>query len=321
MPAPGGAPAWRPTADWVTLRQRAALLAQVRAFFAARQVLEVDTPLLGPAPTSDPHQHCFALALSGARTGYLQPSPEYAMKCLLAAGSGSIYQVCKAFRADEQGARHALEFTLIEWYRVRWDYRALMDEVDLLVSQLLGCAPALRLSYQQLFQRYCAVDPWLTTDDTLWRCLAQSGVDSTPAVRATGRSGALDLLLTRVIEPSLRSLGAVLVYDYPPSQAALARLRPEAIPVAERFELYVHGLELANGFGELTDAAEQRQRFVADNVARRAQGLPEVPLDERLLAALAQGLPECAGVALGFDRLVMLATGQSDIRAVQAFTP
>ena len=308
---------WRPAAGVETLRRRASLLAQIRAFFAERAVLEVDTPLLGSAPSSDPHQQCLDVAVPGSGRRYLQPSPEFAMKRLLAAGSGSIYQICKAFRAGEHGTRHRTEFTLVEWYRVGFDYRALMDEVQSLVCGLLQRPPARAFSYRELFQRHAAVDPLADSDQVLWQRVAAAGIEPSAALRDAGRDAALDILLTRLVEPAMAPLGAVFVYDYPAGQAALARLRPDQPALAERFELYVDGIELANGFTELADAAEQRRRFEADNQTRRARGLPTVPLDEELLAALRHGLPDCAGVALGFDRLLMLACGLDDIAALQ----
>ena len=308
---------WRPAAGVETLRRRASLLAQIRAFFAERAVLEVDTPLLGSAPSSDPQQQCLDVAVPGSGRRYLQPSPEFAMKRLLAAGSGSIYQICKAFRAGEHGTRHRTEFTLVEWYRVGFDYRALMDEVQSLVCGLLQRPPARAFSYRELFQRHAAVDPLADSDQVLWQRVAAAGIEPSAALRDAGRDAALDILLTRLVEPAMAPLGAVFVYDYPASQAALARLRPDQPALAERFELYVDGIELANGFTELADAAEQRRRFEADNRRREELGLPTVPLDKGLLAALQHGLPDCAGVALGFDRLLMLACGFDDIAALQ----
>jgi elongation factor P--(R)-beta-lysine ligase len=318
-PSAKGGGDWRPGASFDTLRTRAALLSDIRAFFAIQGVLEVDTPLLGPAPTSDPYQHCLDVQVPNVGRRYLQPSPEFAMKRLLAAGSGSIYQIGKAFRAGEQGPRHRAEFTLLEWYRVGFNYRTLMDEVQALVCGLLSRPPAMAHSYGELFERYVGLDPLSANEARLWQRVADAGVEPSPILQAAGRDAALDVLLTRLVEPGIASLGVVLVYDYPASQAALARLRPDRPTLAERFELYVDGVELANGFTELTDADEQRRRFEADNRVRHAKGLPQMPLDEHLLAALTHGLPDCAGVALGFDRLAMLAAGVADIAAVQAF--
>ncbi len=314
MPAPDS---WRPAASLETLRRRAQLLADIRAFFGARGVLEVDTDLLGPAPSSDPQQQCLDVTLPSGARRYLQPSPEYAMKRLLAAGSGSIYQICKAFRAGEDGPRHRTEFTLVEWYRLGFGYRALMDEVAALVCGLLGRPLAQSFSYGELFERHAGLDPLAVSDDALWQRVAAVGIEPSTALRAAGRDAALDLLLTALVEPGIAPLGAVFVTDYPASQAALARLRPDRPALAERFELYVDGIELANGFTELADAAEQRRRFEADNRMRQARGLAPVPFDEALLAALEHGLPDCAGVALGFDRLLMLACDIDDIAALQ----
>lgn len=297
------------------LRARADTLAAVRAFFAARGVLEVETPLLGCATVTDP-----ALAPLACADRWLQTSPEYAMKRLLAAGSGPIYQVCKAFRGGEAGSRHNPEFTMLEWYRTGFDLAQLMAEVAELVRGLLGEKPLEMLSYGELFQRHLGVDPHRASVGELEACarerLDYSGRAS--AGRDESRDTWLDLLLSHVIEPALA--GFVFVFDFPASQAALARLRQDGdVAVAERFELYVDGLELANGYRELTDPAEQRRRFEADNAVLRARGEAERPVDERLLAALEQGLPDCAGVALGLDRLLMLKLGVDRIDDVLGF--
>jgi lysyl-tRNA synthetase class 2 len=304
------------------LRLRAALLARLRAFFAERGVLEVETPLLSGAASSE--LHLASLQVRSADVGaplYLQTSPEYPMKRLLAAGSGPIYQLARAFRDGERGRRHNLEFTLLEWYRPGWDHHALMDEVEAFLAALLERPlPARRVTYGDLFRRHAGVDPHAASVAQLDRALADHGV-AAPAFDDDDRDGRLDLLLTHVVEPRLGE-GAVYVHDYPPSQASLARVRPaqgDAPAVAERFEVFLDGLELANGFHELTDAAEQRRRFEADLAARRAAGLPTAPLDERFLAALEHGLPSCAGVALGFDRLVMHAAGAARIDEVLTF--
>jgi lysyl-tRNA synthetase class 2 len=316
---------WRPSAALDTLRLRARLLARTRAFFAARGVVEVETPQLSAATVTDLHLASLATVVSGAgrggrRTLYLQTSPEYSMKRLLAAGSGPIYQLARAFRDGEAGSRHNPEFTLLEWYRPGFDHHALMDEVEALLSELLGTAAAERFSYRDLFRQHLGVDPLASPVADLDRAAAAGGIRS-PAFETGDRDGRLDLLLSHLIEPRLARDRPTFVYDYPASQAALARLRtdPDGTAVAERFEVFAGGLELANGFHELADAAEQRRRFEADLARRRAAGLPEPPIDERLLAALAAGLPDCAGVALGFDRLVMLAAGVRTIAEVIAF--
>jgi elongation factor P--(R)-beta-lysine ligase len=314
---------WRPTAPREQLVARARLLARVREFFAARGVLEVDTPMIINAPVSDPHIHSARVELSADAPGspparlFLQTSPEYAMKRLLAAGSGDVYQVCHVARALESGRLHNPEFTLLEWYRVGFALGQLMDEVELLVRELLGtAASAERLSYREAFLRELALDPFAATTGELARAATPLGL-STP--RALDRDGYLELLMGAVIGPRLGRDRLTFVYGYPASQAALARLDPADPRAAQRFELYARGIELANGFHELSSAPEQRARFAADNAARRRAGLPVHPLDERLLAALGHGLPDCAGVALGLDRLLMLATGAQHIEEVLAF--
>lgn len=316
-----GAGDWRPTAGAEALRLRADLAARLRAFFAERGVLEVETPLLATATT--PETHLTSLVVPGPPPLYLQTSPELHMKRLLAAGSGPIYQLARVVRGDEGGRRHNREFTLLEWYRPGWDHHALMDEVDDLLAALVDAAPARRVTYGGLFRDLAGVDPHSPTDD-LDRALAAAGAaagEGGPRFDPDDRDGRLALLLATVVEPRLPA-GALFVHDFPASQASLARVRPGEggePAVAERFEVYLDGVELANGFHELTDAAEQRRRFEADLEERRRRGLPQVPLDERFLAALEAGLPPCAGVALGFDRLVMHAAGADSLDAVIAF--
>lgn len=313
---------WRPTASPQVLRLRADLAAQVRAFFSARGVLEVETPLL--AASSTPELHLASLVVPGPPDLYLQTSPELHMKRLLAAGSGPIYQLARAVRGDERGRRHNREFTLLEWYRPGWDHHDLMDEMDDLLAALVDAAPARRQTFAELFRETVGVDPHRADGAELDRALAAAGAApgaGGPRFDPDDRDGRLALLLSRAVEPRLPP-GALFVYDFPASQASLARVRPEgdgAPAVAERFEVYLDGVELANGFHELTDAGEQRRRFEADLAERRRRGLPAVPLDERFLAALEAGLPPCAGVALGFDRLVMHAAGADSLDAVIAF--
>lgn len=319
---------WRPSADLSVLRLRAELLAQIRAFFAARGVLEVETPALSVAAITDPHLASFKTCYSGpgsqhGRPLYLHTSPEFAMKRLLAAGSGCIYQIARVFRDGEAGSRHNPEFTLLEWYRVGFDHHRLMDEVAELVGMLLAGRLALaepeRLSYRQIFQHHLNLDPHRATVADLAACAETRNISIPTGMPPDDPDPWLDLLLTHCVEPRLGSGRLTFVHDYPASQAALARLRPDDPPVGERFELYINGIELANGFHELGDAVEQRHRFAQENAARRAAGLPVMPVDEHLLAALEFGLPDCAGVALGFDRLVMLATRKTSLAEVLAF--
>lgn len=319
---------WRPSADLSVLRLRAELLAQIRAFFAACGVLEVETPALSAAAITDPHLASFKTCYSGpgsqhGRPLYLHTSPEFAMKRLLAAGSGCIYQIARVFRDGEAGSRHNPEFTLLEWYRVGFDHHRLMDEVAELVGMLLAgrltLAEPERLSYRQIFQHHLNLDPHRATVADLAACAETRNVSIPTGMPLDDPDPWLDLLLTHCVEPRLGSGRLTFVHDYPASQAALARLRPDDPPVGERFELYINGIELANGFHELGDTVEQRHRFAQENAARRAAGLPVMPVDEHLLAALEFGLPDCAGVALGFDRLVMLATRKTSLAEVLAF--
>ena len=318
---------WRPTAPLDNLRRRADLLAGVRRFFGARGMLEVETPALGAAASTDLHLASLSTRLHGLHGGadsgepvelWLQTSPELHMKRLLAAGSGPIWQLARAFRDGEAGGRHNPEFTLLEWYRPGWDHHRLMDEVEELLGDLLGTGRAERLTYREAFLRHAGVDPFDAQLEELQERAAALGIATgeLPADRETW----LQLLLSLAVEPRLGRGGAPsFVLDFPAEQAALARVRPDDPPVAERFEVFVAGLELANGYHELTDPVEQERRFRGDLSARQVRGLPRVPGDQRLLAALAHGLPDCAGVALGFDRLVMLAVGARRIDEVIAF--
>lgn len=318
--------AWRPAATLTTLRLRAGLLGRIRAFFAARRVLEVDTPVLSTATIPDPNIHSFTTRFHGPgpRHGaalYLHTSPEFPMKRLLANGSGDIYQIARVFRDGEAGGRHNPEFTLLEWYRVGWDHHRLMDEVAALVGELLpeyARQPAWRFSYLELFRRYLDLDPFRASVTELITCAESQGISLPTGLSDDDPDPWLDLLLTHCIEPRLPPDRPVFVHDYPSTQAALARIRPDDPPVAERFELYLGGIELANGFHELADPVEQRRRFERDNRLRAERGLPVIPLDEHLLAALEQ-LPDCAGVALGVDRLLMLAAGKRRLGEVLAF--
>jgi len=304
-------------------------MGRLRRFFADKGVLEVETPLLSAAGTTDPQIHSFETRYQGpdaaqGRPLYLATSPEFAMKRLLAAGSGPIYQVCKAFRQGEAGRLHNPEFTLLEWYRPGFDHFRLMDEVEALVVALAdGRLPdeaAERLSYAELFQRHLGLDPHTADSEALARCAA--GFAVLADVSGLDRDGWLDLLMSHVIQPRLGQGRLTFVYHYPASQAALAQIRQSAADepaVAERFELFYRGVELANGFHELTDATEQRVRFERDQVQRRAQGLAPIPMDERLLAALGEGLPPCAGVALGLDRLLLVFNDLAQLSDVVAF--
>ena len=313
---------WRPTAELETLRRRAELLGEIRAFFAARGILEVETPALSSATVTDLHLaslSCLATLPGGATRLFLQTSPEFAMKRLLASGSGPIFQICKAFRDEERGRRHNLEFSMLEWYRPGFDHHRLMDEMDSFLQTILDCASAERLPYGELFESYFGICPHTADSERLATELRRRGIDLWVQDSELDRDDALNLLFSQVLEPDLGADRPLFVYDYPASQAALARIRPGAPPVAERFEVFYRGMELANGFHELADAGEQRRRFEADLEARQSSDLPAPPMDERLLSALASGFPDCAGVALGIDRLLMLALDKERIDEVMAF--
>jgi lysyl-tRNA synthetase class 2 len=306
---------WRPSASLTIIQQRARIYRQVRAFFEERGCLEVDTPLLSPSTNTDVNIESIK-ALSLGKTLYLQTSPEFAMKRLLAAGSGSIYQICHAFREGEKGRRHNPEFTLLEWYRIGFDYEQLMDEMECLIDNLSGKSNQYqRISYRQLVLEHISVDI-----DKVELLELQKKIDSlVPGTRSVelGYDQCLDILISLVIAPEMK--GYVFIYDYPVSQAALARVKTINPAVAERFELFYDGLELANGFSELCDSSQQRQRFEGDNNRRLDAGVEPYPIDELLLSALNSGLPECAGVAIGLDRLLMVLLGKESIDQVLSF--
>jgi elongation factor P--(R)-beta-lysine ligase len=305
-------------------RLRARVYRGIRDYFAAREVLEVETPILSASGNTDPNIESFTTRFSGHRDAgaaerWLRTSPEFPLKRLLAEGIGDCYELGRVFRNGEAGRRHNPEFTMLEWYRVGWDHRALMREACELVLQLLdavGRTATVRVcTYRDLFAGYLGIDPFRADARELAAPLAAFSID--PA--GLGRDDWLDLLITHRIQPQFADDAITVIHDYPASQCALARLRDDGeFAVAERFELYLGPTELANGYHELNDAAEQRARFERDNARRRERGLREVPLDENLLAVLGR-LPDCAGVALGVERLLMCLAQTGDIRDVLAY--
>ncbi|EPA8366706.1 elongation factor P--(R)-beta-lysine ligase [Vibrio fluvialis] len=314
---------WMPTASIEQLKQRAALLRSIRQFFAERDVLEVDTPAMSHATVTDVHLHTFQTEFVGpgyadGRKLHLMTSPEFHMKRLLAAGSGSIYQMGKAFRNEENGRYHNPEFTMLEWYRVGFDHHDLMDEMDALLQMTLQTGPAERMTYQQAFLDVLGVCPLEGSMTELKQAAAKLGL-SDIAEPEQDRDTLLQLLFSMGIEAKIGQHVPAFVYDFPASQAALAKINPNDARVADRFEVYFKGIELANGFHELDNPREQLARFEADNVKRIEMGLTPQPIDYHLIAALEAGLPECAGVALGIDRLIMLALGEDHIDKVTAF--
>ena len=314
---------FRPTASWEILRLRAGLLRRLRQFFDDRGFLEVETPILSHDTVVDRHLDPFCVPLGGPadhgpRVGWLQTSPELAMKRLMAAGGQAIYQVSRVFRQGEQGTLHNPEFTLVEWYHAGDGLDAGMQRTGELCEFLLGCPAAQRISYRAAFVEHVGLDPHAAPIEALKTAARQCG--SPPEGLADAdRDGWLDWLITERVQPHLGIDRPALLFDYPASQAALATVRPDNPPVAERFELYISGIELANGYHELLDAEELRRRSAAANVLRRGDGKPPLPEENRLLAAMAAGLPACVGVALGFDRLVMLAAAATSLRDVIAF--
>ncbi len=313
---------WRPTSTLAALRRRAALLARTRDFFAARGVLEVETPLLSASGVSDPQIESLVTQVTGMRGRFfLSTSPEFPMKRLLADGSGDIYQLCKAFRDAERGRWHNPEFTLLEWYRAGFDDTAMMAEVEHLVAGLLApereLPAAEHLTYGEALQRHAGVDAHTASERDLTHAATEHGIVCQAGL---DRDAMLDLLMGFMVGPRLGHQRPCFVRDYPASQASLARLKPGLPPVAARFELYLDGIELANGFHELADAGEQRERFVHDLAIRRARGQTQPPVDARLLAALEAGIPDCSGVALGFDRVVAIALKATRLSQAMAFS-
>jgi len=315
---------WQPTATIETLRQRARLMAGIRAFFAVRDVLEVETPILGHGGSTDPHLDSLSLEATtsnGRERLWLQTSPEFHMKRLLAAGSGAIFQLARSFRDGEVGRRHNLEFTMLEWYRPGLSLSDLISECEALIREVLPSdpGPLRRRRYRDLFRETLDVDPFTTSLAELRHRAEKIGG---LAMGDADRDGCLDLLMSLAIEPQLGRDGIAAVVDYPASQAALARKHrdPEDdAEVASRFEIYCQGIELANGYDELTDAAEQAARFDEDNRQRESLGKPTVDIDQHLVAALEAGMPAGSGVALGVDRLIQLALGKDSIAEVMAF--
>lgn len=324
---------WQPTSDIGTLQLRAELLRLVRLFFYQRNVLEVETPQLSRNATTDPNidsldAYYQATINAEKEVMYLHTSPEFPMKRLLASGSGAIYQVCKVFRQGERGRLHNPEFTLLEWYRPGMDYRALMHEVEELVLQLLpvelNITTSEYVSYREAFKRFTNIDPFESDMQSLIACAKKFGIGDVSGLSGAGlleqdRDAWLNLLLAHCIEPNLGRDKLTFLYDFPVSQASLARVRDDVPAVAERFELYINGVELANGFQELTDSDTQSKRFEKDCLIRKEKNLMEFPVDNRLLTALAHGLADCSGVALGIDRLCMLVAGVDNIDRVITF--
>jgi len=317
---------WQPSAEIDTLKRRAQYLADVRLFFAKRTVWEVETPILSQAAPTAPYLDSFTTDYSpiGSQTQtthYLHTSPEFTMKRLLAADSGSIYQIARVFRNGELSQKHSPEFTMLEWYRPELNLFQLMDEVNDLMRDVFHIDASLRLSYRAVFEFFFKLNIFTCSDDAIKNC-ALARITSLEREFETDRDGWLAILMSYVVEPRLAALNLPLfIYDFPASQAQLATIKSDraGYRVAERFELYINGVELANGYNELCDADELHQRLEHDNQQRQQQNKASIPVDEHLLSAMRYGLPECSGVAMGFDRLLMLALDKPTIQEVQSF--
>jgi lysyl-tRNA synthetase class 2 len=306
---------WRPTLTWQNAQKKAIILQQIRQFFAERNVIEVETPALSQGTVTDVYLDAFVckynfFANSSAQQStnlYLQTSPEFHMKRLLAAGYGCIYSLAKAFRHEETGRHHNPEFTLLEWYRIGFNQFDLMNEVSELLQAILGCNEPIFISYRDSFIANTGVDPLTVTFTDLVTVLAKHNKSADWLLKQHDKDALLQFIFTEIIEPTIGINAPCFVYNFPVAQASLAKISPQDARVAERFECYYRGIELVNGFNELTDANEQQKRFQQDNAKRVAHGLSARAIDENFIAALNHGLPQCSGVALGVDRLVMLA--------------
>lgn len=331
---------WRPTASIENLKQRAEIMHKIRAFFYAKNITEVETPILNSHTVTDVYLDSLQLNFNTdqIQTGYLHTSPEYCMKRLLAAGFGDCYQICKTFRDHEQGKQHNTEFSLLEWYKLDFDHHDLMAEMDEFLQCILNTKPAEKISYQDLFIKYLNINPHTASIQNLQTIAKQQNLLNTLGENHNTENHHKDdwlmLLLSELIEPKLGfNQTPVFIYDYPASQAALAKIsdastsspnliggsRQATLKTASRFEVYINGIELANGFHELQDYAEQKNRFKQDLKIRKSLNKPNLKIDENFLAALKHGLPDCAGVALGIDRLISLALGTESIKEVVSF--
>jgi len=325
---------WQPSASLDMLKKRARLLAKLRVFFADKDILEVQTPVLSQSGNTDPSIESFLLhehedAKHRIQPYFLNTSPEFAMKRMLAAGYGSMYQITPVFRQDEISPKHNPEFTLLEWYRIDFDHHALMGEMNALIrmmaEDLLPLERSQFYSYQDAMIKFAEVDPFTISNNDLKQAAVKAGIDVVGIEDNDSvdvRDQWLDILMCQVVEKNMPKNCPVFIYDYPASQAALAKIKKGSQgthDVAERFELYINGIELANGFHELSDAVEQADRFHQEQLKRQASGQQGIPADHHLIDALKNGLPDCAGVAIGLERLLMVLTGAQHIDEVLAF--
>ncbi len=314
---------WSATLNWENAKRRASTLRSIREFFYQREVIEVETPLLSYGTITDVHLDAFTTSYEfGQRyeveknnTLYLQTSPEFAMKRLLASGYQSIFQLTKAFRNEEFGRHHNPEFTILEWYRIGFDHFELMDELQSLLLNILGKVKTNRITYQEAFTKVTSIDPLRTSEIELLAFISKQNVESV-WLEKEDKDTLLQYIFSQFVEAIISKDCLCFVYNFPSSQASLAKISSSDNRVADRFECYFQGVELANGFHELTCAETQKLRFVADNAKRNELGLLSKPIDENFIAALASGIPDCAGVALGIDRLIMLLLDKKSLKDV-----
>lgn len=317
---------WKPSISIEIIKRKAMILSNIRLFFSERNILEVDTPILSSAAPSALYLNSFQTYFIPFNSlkkciFYLQTSPEFAMKRLLAAGSGSIYQIAKVFRNGEEGRVHSPEFTMLEWYRPQCNFEQIIGEVDALLQFIIKAKPAIRVNYRHIFQQYLNIDVFNVSNEKL-KLLADFHIGGVYDNWHMEKNDWLEFLMNHVIQPKLSKLDRpIIIDDFPVLQSQLAKIMRDmdGNNVAKRFELYIGGIELANGYDEILNYDELRQRFKIDNWRRRLQNKTKMPIDENLLAAMRSGLPQCTGVALGLDRLMMLAFNQKDINAVKTF--
>jgi len=318
---------WQPTLTWKDAQQRAEIIRKIRQFFVDRNVLEVETPALSQGTVTDVHLEGFNCNYDFLRDSsseqsqklYLQTSPEFHMKRLLAAGYGSIFQIAKAYRHEEFGEHHNPEFTMLEWYRVDFDHFELMNEVAELLQSVLGCVKPKQITYQEIFIELLSLDPLTVTREQLLTLIGEHNKLSDWLVDEHNNDILLQFVFSELIEPNIGIDSPCFVYNFPKSQASLAKLCPEDDRVAQRFECYYKGVELVNGFNELTDPNQQVIRFQEDNKQRKQLNYVEKPIESHFISALEHGFPRCSGVALGVDRLVMIALNKKDIKEVISF--
>lgn len=318
---------WQPTLSWQNAQKRAKILQQIRAFFAERDVLEVETPTLSQGTVTDVYIEALTCRYNflsdssdqNSTNLFLQTSPEFHMKRLLASGYGSIFQIAKAFRHEEAGRYHNPEFTILEWYRLGFDLFDLIKEMASLLTEILGCTEPTIDTYQNIFKANVNVDPLTATRDELLALIARYGKSSQWLSDEVDSDILLQFVFSEIIESQIGKTAPIFIYNFPKSQASLAKLCPSDTRVAQRFECYYQGIELANGFNELTDSDLQLERFQFDNHKRAGKNMEIKRIDEYFISALSSGLPQCSGVALGIDRLVMLALNSASIKEVITF--